>query len=450
MSEAGFDLRKWETNHKELRAYITFQESCQLDTSPRADDTTYSKTTCNSSVEETKHSMVLGLEWDTIADEFVFRFDNLLSRCSAVEQTKRNLLRVSASIYDPLGLIAPITARIKTIFQILWKDKLNWDDIIPPNIALVWNEFLVEAKRLREIRLQRCVFDLHFPSKFRFELHGFSDSSLKLYYAVVYLRFVSDSGIKVSLLASKTKVAPLKKLTIRRLEWLECLLLIRLIKRCWKEWAVVLMLVIYTVGRIRKTRYDLAFNDSRIESLFVEICRPRTKNIIVGIVYRPPDQRVDEFIKCNEALMMKVSRENKVWYLMGDYNLNLLNYENHQFTSEFLDIMYSCMFVPLISRPTRITSNTATLIDNIFSNNLENHAFRGLFFTDISDHSPVFTVTLEEVERVNTNSYNSNIDKFHEYLRNIVWSDIPEYNDRDMRIVYFWTNLQIHTNHAFH
>ena len=57
-------------------------------------------------------------------------------------------------------------------------------------------------KRLREIRLQRCVFDLHFPSKFRIELHGFSDSSLELYCAVVYFRFVSDCGVKVSLLAS--------------------------------------------------------------------------------------------------------------------------------------------------------------------------------------------------------------------------------------------------------
>ena len=103
MLEAGFDLRKWETNHKELKAYITSQESCQLDTSLQADDTTYSKTTCNSSVEETKHSMVLGLEWDTIADEFVFRFDDLLSKCSAMERTKRNLLSLSASIYDPLG-----------------------------------------------------------------------------------------------------------------------------------------------------------------------------------------------------------------------------------------------------------------------------------------------------------------------------------------------------------
>ena len=79
---------------------------------------------------------------------------------------------------------------------------------------------------MREIRLQRCVFDLHFPSKYRI---GFSDSSLELYCAVVYLRFVSDCGVKVSFLASKTKVAPLKKLTILSLELLGYLLLSRLI-----------------------------------------------------------------------------------------------------------------------------------------------------------------------------------------------------------------------------
>ena len=107
-----------------------------------------------------------------------------------------------------------------------------------------------------------------------------------------------------------------------------------------------------------------------IESLFVEICRPRSKNIILGIVYRRPDQCINEFFKSNEALMLKISRENKICYLMGDYNLNLMNYNNHQFTNEFLDSMFSSMFVPLITRPTRITSNTATLIDNIFSNNL--------------------------------------------------------------------------------
>ena len=68
--------------------------------------------------------MVVGLEWDTNTDEFVFRFEDLLGKCLAVEQTKQNLLSVTALIYDPLGLITPITARSKTIFQILCKDKL--------------------------------------------------------------------------------------------------------------------------------------------------------------------------------------------------------------------------------------------------------------------------------------------------------------------------------------
>ena len=92
-----------------------------------------------------------------------FRFEDLLSRCSATEQTYRNLLSVPASIYDPLGLIAPITAKIKTIFKILCKGKLNWDNIIPFNNALAWNKFLEELRRLRE---QRCVFNLHFQSNF--------------------------------------------------------------------------------------------------------------------------------------------------------------------------------------------------------------------------------------------------------------------------------------------
>ena len=184
MLDAGFDLRKWETNHQELGAYITSQEDCKLDTSPGADETTYSKITCNHTVEKTNNSMVLGLEWDTNIDEFVFRFEDLLGRFLAMEQTKRNLLSVSASIYDPLGLIAPISARIKTIFQILCKDKLNWDEIIPSNIASVWNKFLDELKLLREIRQQRRVFILHLSSKFRIELHGFSDRSLELYCAL--------------------------------------------------------------------------------------------------------------------------------------------------------------------------------------------------------------------------------------------------------------------------
>ena len=73
---------------------------------------------------------------------------------------------------------------------------------------------------------------------------------------------------------------------------------------------------------------------------------------------------------------------------MGDFNLNLMNYQSHNLTGEFLDMMYSNTFFPLITRPTRITSHSATLIDNIFQNSLETNLLSSLLFTDISDHLP--------------------------------------------------------------
>ena len=73
---------------------------------------------------------------------------------------------------------------------------------------------------------------------------------------------------------------------------------------------------------------------------------------------------------------------------MGDFNLNLMNYQSHNLTGEFLDMMYSNTFFPLITRPTRITSHSATLIDNISQNSLETNLLSSLLFTDISDHLP--------------------------------------------------------------
>ena len=92
--------------------------------------------------------------------------------------------------------------------------------------------------------------------------------------------------------------------------------------------------------------------------------------------------------------MAKISKENKLCYIMGDFNLDLFNCHSHLFVTEFLDIMYSNMFFPLITRLTRVTSNTATLIDIIFTNRLDNYSFSGLLFTDISDHLPIFCFTI--------------------------------------------------------
>ena len=112
-------------------------------------------------------------------------------------------------------------------------------------------------------------------------------------------------------------------------------------------------------------------------------------------MYRPPNQNVADFIFNLNILMSKISRENKTVYIMVDFNLNLLNQQFHQFTNEFLDIMYTNLLFPLITLPTRITSYTATIIDNIFTNDLEIYSFSGLILSVISDHLPISGMSYE-------------------------------------------------------
>ena len=71
-----------------------------------------------------------------------------------------------------------------------------------------------------------------------------------------------------------------------------------------------------------KFRCDLDFSLPNVaESLFIEIVKPQRKTIVTGVIYRPPNQNVDEFLTMTNELLIKISKENKVCYLMGDFNL---------------------------------------------------------------------------------------------------------------------------------
>ena len=139
-------------------------------------------------------------------------------------------------------------------------------------------------------------------------------------------------------------------------------------------------------------RDDLSENNELVESLFVEIPNEKSntlRNVIIGIIYRPPNTDLESFNLYMDNLLCDIKKENKTVYIMGDYNIDLFNYEKHILTSQFLETMYLYGFYPLFNRPTRIKSNTATLIDNIFNNNFnpdDMELFNGIFFTEISDH----------------------------------------------------------------
>jgi hypothetical protein len=149
-----------------------------------------------------------------------------------------------------------------------------------------------------------------------------------------------------------------------------------------------------------KARTDLNFSNDLCESVFIEIGKEEmrtTKNIIIGLMYRIPNTNTISFNDELKLILNTLNQENKFIYMMGDYNIDLLKSEEHAETSNFIDILYSNYMVPLITRPTRITQCTATLIDNIYTNNFTDghNLTQGLLFSDISDHLPIFHINCE-------------------------------------------------------
>ena len=118
-----------------------------------------------------------------------------------------------------------------------------------------------------------------------------------------------------------------------------------------------------------KIRPDLSFFETQVlESIYIEIIRPNQSNVLIWTIYRPPNSNFGLFIDKMNEVLARLAKEQKDCYIMGDFNIDLLKYQQHSNTNDFLNTMFSHSFLPVINRPTRITSHTATSIDNIFTN----------------------------------------------------------------------------------
>ena len=123
-----------------------------------------------------------------------------------------------AKTNDVLGWFSPVIVTAKILLQHLWEERLQWDDPVPDSILAVWSRWKDELPLLSSHHIPRYYFNKN-TSITSLQLHGFSDASQLAYAGVVYLRAVDNHDVvTTSLVLSKTKVAPLKKLTIPRLE----------------------------------------------------------------------------------------------------------------------------------------------------------------------------------------------------------------------------------------
>lgn len=211
--QGGFILHKWNSNEPSVLQHIDLPLRNSRDTQEIA--------------ELEKSTKTLGIEWITTSDEFCLTMhDNQHSR---QDLTKRTLISDIAQIFDVLGWFSPSIVMMKILLQKFWEEKIDWDDVAPFSISDVWHRWRDELPILKSKRIPRCYFSRNSFIVSR-QLHGFSDASEAAYAAVIYMRTTDSHGeIHTSLVISKTKVSPIKRQTIPRLELCGALLLAKLL-----------------------------------------------------------------------------------------------------------------------------------------------------------------------------------------------------------------------------
>lgn len=210
MMKGGFSLRKWNSNSTKVLEKIP-EEQKSLDESFRVTTDFAVKT--------------LGIFWHPSSDHFSY---STISRQDVNTLTKRQLLSEIAKIFDPLGWISPVTIKAKILMQNLWLLNLKWDEKVPEILNNTWKDYCQDLANIEHVNISRCITTRKTLHR---QIVAFCDASEKAYAAVVYMKTIKlDGTSRTSLVAAKTRVAPLKKVSIPRLELCAALLLSTLVK----------------------------------------------------------------------------------------------------------------------------------------------------------------------------------------------------------------------------
>ena len=209
IESGGFKLTKFVSNDRQLLNEI---DSCNRATEVKE-------------ITPEMYSRALGIRWDVYTDAFLYvhKHDN-----ESHEITRRFILSRIGAMYDPLGLISLIVLKGRAIFQDATRQQLQWDDSVPDDIQTQWYSWQESLKQLEFMSFPRCIIPTGFENGMM-ELHHFCDASSTGYGACSYLRVTNPDGrIHVSLVASKACLAPIRTVTIPRLELAAAVVAVRL------------------------------------------------------------------------------------------------------------------------------------------------------------------------------------------------------------------------------
>lgn len=203
----GFDLVKWTSNSPQLLEHIPISHRQSEDVSFGDGDTL----------------KILGLRWLPASDEFVFDVSP-----PQLSGTKRAILSATARLYDVLGFVGPVILYSKLLIKELWLLRMDWDDLPPPQISHLWEQFISELPLISALKFPR---HLGVEKNSKLTLLAFADASEKAYGCVIYAHVVVENQDPViSLICSKSKVAPVKTVTVARLELCAIVLMSKLLR----------------------------------------------------------------------------------------------------------------------------------------------------------------------------------------------------------------------------
>ena len=214
LANRGFNLTKFNSNSESVLKAVPPEK----------------RATTSSLEFENSITRALGVKWDLQEDNFMYTVDSNLSSDTC---TKRQILKKTSTVFDPLGFLTPFTLVAKIIIQDLWRKNVGWDEEVDESIQNAWKTWMQELSKIAQTFRVPRSFEIQ-PSD-EIQLHLFSDASEQAFGAVAYLRIQTPSNTRCHLVMAKSRVAPIKPLTLPRLELQGAVLAIRLKETVVKE-----------------------------------------------------------------------------------------------------------------------------------------------------------------------------------------------------------------------
>ena len=191
---------------------------------------------------------------------------------------------------------------------------------------------------------------------------------------------------------------------------------------------------LYTKSTLNSVlRQDLSYSTADFETVWVEVDNKKDKNMLFCCVYRHPDTDIENITSHFHEILSRISN-NKLIFILGDFNINLLNYDSHIPSNDFINTFFSHNLLPCIHHPSRISESSKSIIDNIFTNSYHSNITSGNILTQITDHFPQFLIlSNSKVTRNKTQSLKYDYsklkeDKFIEDFHNIDFTYLENEN----------------------